>query len=243
MQEIKPYSHLTDSKKKQVKNMFDTIAPAYDILNSVLSLGIDQRWRKKAISKIDKSTDPIQILDVATGTGDMAILAAKTFPNAMITGIDLSEGMLKVGVERIEKLKLQNQIQLQYGDCEELDFSNEKFDVAMASFGIRNFENLDAGLSNMYRVLKPGGKIIILEFSKPKSFPFKQIFHFYFKYILPLIGRLGSKDQKAYKYLYESVQQFPDYERFIAKLTQTGFTNCKFQSLSLGICCLYEGQK
>lgn len=223
--------------------MFDSIAPAYDILNSVLSLGIDQRWRKKAISLIPQIKEEIQILDVATGTADMAILAAQYSPKAKITGIDLSEGMLKVGTDRIQKQQLQDRIHLKYGDCEELEFEDNKFDVVMAAFGIRNFENLDQGLSNIYRVLKPGGKVILLEFSKPKIFPFKQMFHLYFKYLLPLIGKLGSKDPRAYKYLYESVQQFPDYERLLSKLTLSGFQSCKFQSLSLGICCLYEGKK
>lgn len=223
--------------------MFDKIAPVYVALNSILTLGIDQSWRKKAISKIPESSEMLKILDVASGTADMAILAAKKSKQNTILGIDISEGMLKVGRDRVKKMNLENQISLQYGDCEKLSLNDEKFDVVMASFGIRNFENLDEGLTQMYKVMKPGGKLILLEFSKPVLFPFKQLFHLYFKFILPLVGRLGSKDQRAYKYLYESVQQFPDYERLIRKLSQAGFSNCQYQSLSLGICCLYEGKK
>lgn len=243
MQEVKPYSHSTEDKKTQVKSMFDKIAPAYDVLNSILTLGIDQSWRKKAIDLIPTHQASIKILDVATGTADMAILAAQRNPDSFITGVDLSNGMLKVGHERINKKNLQNQIKLVSGDSENLQFTDNEFDVVMASFGIRNFENLDKGLQEMQRVTKPGGKVILLEFSKPKAFPFKQLFQFYFKYILPLIGKIGSKDQNAYKYLYESVQQFPDYERLASRLTQAGFKNCRYQSLSLGICCLYIAEK
>ncbi|MCC6816732.1 MAG: bifunctional demethylmenaquinone methyltransferase/2-methoxy-6-polyprenyl-1,4-benzoquinol methylase UbiE [Saprospiraceae bacterium] len=243
MSEIKPYYNSQESKKSQVQKMFDKIAPVYVALNSILTLGIDQSWRKKAISKIPESSEMLKILDVASGTADMAILAAKKSKQNTILGIDISEGMLKVGRDRVKKMNLENQISLQYGDCEKLSLNDEKFDVVMASFGIRNFENLDEGLTQMYKVMKPGGKLILLEFSKPVLFPFKQLFHLYFKFILPLVGRLGSKDQRAYKYLYESVQQFPDYERLIRKLSQAGFSNCQYQSLSLGICCLYEGKK
>ncbi|MEO6190211.1 MAG: bifunctional demethylmenaquinone methyltransferase/2-methoxy-6-polyprenyl-1,4-benzoquinol methylase UbiE, partial [Saprospiraceae bacterium] len=224
MEPVKPYGELVESKKKQVKKMFDRIAPAYDTLNTILSLGIDKSWRKKAIAQLPTSTDSLCILDVATGTCDMSIQAAKRYPHYHFIGIDLSDGMLAMGRKRLIKLGLDQNIKIELGDSEELGFQDNTFDATMAAFGVRNFENLELGLRNMNRVIKKNGKIVILEFSKPKAFPFKQLFNFYFKNFLPLIGKFGSSDDQAYKYLYQSVQQFPDYERFLDKLREAGFT-------------------
>ncbi len=242
IEHIKPYQSSQDSKKNQVQKMFDKIAPAYDSLNSILSLGIDNYWRRKAIQLIPISDAQLEILDVACGTGDMSILASKRFPHYQFTGIDLSEGMLEVGKKRILKINA-DQIKLQWGDCENLPYEPNTFDAIMVAFGVRNFENLELGIQNMYRVLKENGKIIILEFSKPRVFPFKQIYTAYFRYVLPWIGRIGSKDDKAYKYLYDSVQQFPDYERFVGILEKSGFHHCNYKPLSLGICSIYTGIK
>lgn len=222
--------------------MFDRIAPEYDKLNSVLSLGIDTRWRNKAIAELPESSASLHILDIATGTGDMCIQARKRYPHYHYTGLDLSDGMLEIGRQRLKKMDIQG-IELIQGDSEHLAFHSDRFDAVMAAFGVRNFENLDQGLQEMHRVLKPGGKLVILEFSRPRIFPFRQLFGFYFKNMLPLIGSWGSKDAQAYKYLYESVQQFPDYDRFTDRLTACGFRSASFHSLSLGICCVYTGLK
>ncbi|MEP7197434.1 MAG: bifunctional demethylmenaquinone methyltransferase/2-methoxy-6-polyprenyl-1,4-benzoquinol methylase UbiE [Saprospiraceae bacterium] len=223
--------------------MFDKIAPVYDLLNTLLSLGADKSWRKTAIKLIPQSDSKLNILDVATGTADMAIMACKRFPNYHFTGLDLSEGMLKIAQKRLKKMDLVSRIELIQGDSEHLPFAENTFDVVMVAFGVRNFENLDLGIDQIYKVIKPGGQIIVLEFSKPRFFPVKQIFNIYFKYVLPLIGKFGSKDPKAYKYLYESVQQFPDYERFVEKLNKAGFTQSNYRPLTFGICCVYNSIK
>lgn len=223
--------------------MFDRISPVYDFLNGLLSLGIDRIWRKKALSLIPDSPEGSEILDVATGTGALAIQGAEMYPQYRFVGSDISEGMLQKGRERLARRGLTDRIRLEQGDSENLGYESDRFACAMAAFGVRNFENLDAGLSEMHRVIRPGGRIIVLEFSRPRMFPFKQLFNLYFKYILPLIGRMISKDARAYSYLYESVQQFPDYERFVGKLAEAGFKNSRFISLCLGICCIYTGEK
>lgn len=240
--QVTPYDSSGGSKKHQVTRMFDKIAPFYDNLNRVLSLGIDVQWRKKAI-KLLKAENPKTILDIATGTGDLAIEAARSIKPEKIIGLDISPNMLKIGEQKIEKLNLQNVISMEVGDSENLRFESLSFDAVMAAFGVRNFENLEKGLSEMYRVLKPGGTIMVLEFSKPKHFPLKQLFNIYFKNILPVIGRLKSKDEKAYKYLYESVQVFPDYETFLDILKSLGFTEARYKVLSAGICCIYLAKK
>lgn len=204
-------------------------------------MGIDIAWRKKAIRQLKKD-HPKQILDIATGTGDFAIEALALNPDK-VTGVDISEGMLAVGREKMNKRNLQDKIELFSGDSEELQFEDNKFDAVIVSFGVRNFENLEKGLSDMYRVLKPGGKTVILEFSKPKSFPFKQLYSFYFKWILPKIGNTISKDQAAYTYLPESVREFPDGQPFLQILEKVGFKDTKCKSLTLGISSIYIGTK
>jgi demethylmenaquinone methyltransferase / 2-methoxy-6-polyprenyl-1,4-benzoquinol methylase len=243
---ITPYDQSTDTKKGQVRKMFDKIAPYYDFLNHLLSLGVDIRWRKKAIKTL-RSTQPNSILDVATGTGDLAFEAQRQFPNAAITGLDLAPQMLvlarKKQAAKQQKEALETEITFLEGDSETLPFEDNAFEAVTAGFGVRNFENLEIGLNEMYRVIKPGGQLVILEFSKPRYFPFKQIYNGYFKYVLPQVGRLTSKDPKAYRYLYESVQVFPDYDSFTDILQKIGFVSCQYRPLSLGICCIYYGLK
>ena len=238
---VVPYKDKQGSKKEQVASMFDSISGKYDFLNHFLSMGIDITWRKKAI-KMLKKDQPKQILDIATGTGDFAIEALALNPDK-VTGVDISEGMLSVGREKMKKKGLSDRIELLSGDSEQLQFEDNKFDAVIVSFGVRNFENLEKGLSDMHRVLKPGGKTVILEFSKPKMFPFKQLYSFYFKWILPKIGNTISKDQAAYTYLPESVREFPDGKNFLQILDKVGFKETKCKPLTLGISSIYVGIK
>ena len=238
--EVKPYEE-SSSKKQQVETMFDNIAHGYDSLNRFLSLGIDVIWRKKTISRLE--SHDLMVLDVATGTADMALTAIKNHETRKIIGLDVSAEMLKYGEEKITKAGLSDRIHLVKGDSEDLPFETDKFDAVMVAFGVRNFENLEKGLSEIQRVLKPDGKLLILEFTKPRIFGFKQLFQFYFRYILPKIGRLKSKDPKAYKYLFESVQAFPDFENFTAILQKLGYQKCQYKPLTLGVCSIYEARK
>jgi demethylmenaquinone methyltransferase/2-methoxy-6-polyprenyl-1,4-benzoquinol methylase len=239
---VTPYNQSSVSKKKQVTSMFDGIAPYYDTLNRVLSLGIDILWRKKAIKLLAKE-NPSSILDIATGTADLAMEAARTIRPEKIIGLDISANMLAIGDKKIKEAGLDHVIRLEVGDSENLPYSDASYDAVMAAFGVRNFENLEKGLSEMFRVLKPGGTLLVLEFSKPVVFPLKQLFNLYFKYILPVIGKVKSKDERAYRYLYDSVQAFPDYDRFTGILSHTGFTEAKYIPLSAGICCIYTAKK
>ncbi|MFI5222404.1 MAG: bifunctional demethylmenaquinone methyltransferase/2-methoxy-6-polyprenyl-1,4-benzoquinol methylase UbiE [Bacteroidia bacterium] len=239
--EVKPDQDSVSSKKEQVEKMFDSIAVRYDFLNRFLSLGIDRGWRKKAIHSL-KEIHPKQILDVATGTGDLAIATLKLNPEK-VTGVDISEAMLLIGREKIKKLDLQHKIELMKDDSENLHFGENTFDAVTVAFGVRNFENLQRGLNEMFRVLRPGGKAAILEFSKPRSFPFKQIYHFYFTLLLPLFGRMISKSKNAYSYLPESVKHFPDGQNFADYLSNSGFRDIKIQPLTFGICTLYTAIK
>ncbi len=238
---VKPYSQ-EGSKKGQVSRMFNAIAPYYDFLNHLLSGGIDIIWRKKAIDCL-KDSKPRVILDVATGTGDVAITAANRLQPEKITGVDISTKMLDIGRKKIEKKGLQTIITMEEGSAENLPYPDNTFDAITVAFGVRNFENLNQGLNEMHRVLKEGGTLVVLEFSRPKVFPFKQVFNFYFKYMLPLIGRLTSKDPKAYRYLYESVQAFPSGENFVNFLKNNGYKSNKWIPLTLGICSIYLGKK
>ena len=233
---IKPQQDSPVSKKLQVAKMFDNIAKSYDFLNHTLSFGMDFYWRKKAISKL--TNNPKKILDVATGTADFAIAATK-MKEVQIIGIDISEKMLEIGENKIKQKGLEKQIKLQLADSENLPFESGSFDGITAGFGVRNFENLQLGLSEMYRVLKEDGIAVILEPSKPKAFPVKQIYSAYFHYILPFFGRLISKDNRAYNYLPESVDAFPENEKFITILKELGFSNTKHIPLTFGIVSLY----
>jgi demethylmenaquinone methyltransferase/2-methoxy-6-polyprenyl-1,4-benzoquinol methylase len=238
---VKPYSGSTKGKKQQVAEMFDNIAPKYDFLNHFLSFGIDKIWRRKAIKLLVKHS-PKMILDVATGTGDFAIASLKTGAQKVI-GIDISEEMLSVGRKKIEAMGLSQQISLQKGDSEELVFMDGSFDAVTVAFGIRNFENLSMGLNELNRVLKPGGVVCILEFSKPRNFPIKQIYSFYSFYILPFLGRLFSKDNSAYRYLPESVEHFPDGEELLNLLKDSHFVEVRQFRQTFGVATIYMGIK
>jgi demethylmenaquinone methyltransferase/2-methoxy-6-polyprenyl-1,4-benzoquinol methylase len=239
---VVPFKNSDLSKKEQVAEMFDDIAGRYDFLNRFLSAGIDIRWRKKAISYL-KSMQPAQMLDVATGTADVAIMASQLLNPEKITGIDISEGMLEIGRKKISKLGLESRIQLLKGDSEAINFSDDTFDAVTVAFGVRNFQHLENGLSEMLRVLKPGGKLIILEFSKP-GLPFVSSFYkFYMKIVTPNMGKLFSKNRSAYKYLDESIKKFPEGKNFTKILDNIGFKKTFSKPLSLGICTIYCGVK
>ncbi len=239
--EVKPYKEQEGSKKEQVAQMFDNISPKYDFLNRLLSLGIDVIWRKKLV-KIIRNQNPKKILDVATGTADLA-LELSNIPDTHIFGVDISAGMLKVGNEKIKKKNLTSRIELKLGDGEELPFEDNTFDAATISFGIRNFQDYPKGLRELHRVIKPGGYLYVLEFSQPEKTPFKQVYNFYFKHILPKWGKLVSKDSAAYTYLPESVEVFPYGDRFISAMKDAKFTDNKYKSLTLGISTIYWGKK
>jgi demethylmenaquinone methyltransferase / 2-methoxy-6-polyprenyl-1,4-benzoquinol methylase len=229
----------TTDKKAFVRNMFDNIAPRYDVLNRILSGGIDQQWRRKAIAMIQADSHS-RILDVATGTGDLAILAASLDPDEIV-GVDIAEKMLQVGRVKIEKRGLSSLIKLKHGDAEQLPFSEKSFDAAMVAFGVRNFEDLSAGLKDISRVLKPGGRLVVLEFSRPRHFPIKQFYSFYGRFILPAIGKMISGDDAAYKYLPESIDAFPDGEEFLDAMESSGFRAVSQKRLTFGIASLYTG--
>jgi len=238
---VVPYKQQVGSKKEQVVQMFNKISKRYDFLNHFLSLGIDITWRRKAIELLEPES-PKQILDIATGTGDFAIQAMSLHPEKII-GVDISQGMLEVGRKKILKKGLYQYIDLQQGDSENLRFIDNKFDAVIVSFGVRNFENLKRGLEEMYRVLKPNGTTVILEFSKPQQFPFKQMYGWYFKRVLPGIGRLISKDEFAYRYLPDSVEQFPSGKGFIEELEAVGFNNCICKTVTFGVSSIYMAKK
>ena len=235
MTKVTPYNN-TETKKKQVTQMFDNIAGSYDFLNHTLSLGMDNIWRKIAIKKL--TNNPTTILDIATGTGDFAISASK-YTKATITGIDISQGMLDVGIDKIAKKELTGRIKLQLADSENLPFKDSSYDAVTAGFGVRNFEDLNKGLSEMYRTLKSGGIVAILEPSKPTNFPLKQLYKLYFHYILPFIGGIISKDKNAYTYLPDSVSAFPSGKDFLTELVKVGFKESKHIPLTFGIVSLY----
>lgn len=238
---VVPYKEQNISKKEQVAQMFNSISGRYDFLNHLLSLGIDKIWRKKAI-KILAAASPKTMLDVATGTGDFAIQALSLRPEK-ITGVDISEGMLEVGRKKIAHRGVSDRIELRLGDSENLPFPDNNFDAVTVGFGVRNFENLRKGLSEINRVMKPGATLVVLEFSRPSGFPFKQVYNFYFKFVLPKIGRLVSRDKSAYTYLPESVEAFPDGDRFTAILQEVGFKQTACKPLTFGISTIYTAQK
>lgn len=238
---VVPYKEQNISKKEQVAQMFNSISARYDFLNHFLSLGIDKGWRKKAI-KILTTSQPKVMLDVATGTGDFALQALSLNPDKVV-GVDISEGMLEVGRKKMADHKVSHKIELQLGDSENLPFPDNNFDAVTVGFGVRNFENLQKGLGEIYRVMKPNATLVVLEFSRPSKFPFKQVYNFYFKTILPRIGRWVSRDHAAYTYLPESVEAFPDGNDFVAILNTVGFKNTTCKPLTFGISSIYTAQK
>lgn len=240
--QVVPDSSSQLGKKEQVAEMFNNIAGKYDFLNHFLSLGIDKLWRKKAIAEV-ASVNPKRILDVATGTGDLAIAAATKIGGVVVVGVDIADQMLEEGRKKIAEQDLSKVISMNLGDSEALPYADGSFDAVMCAYGVRNFENLEAGLSEMQRVMRPGGKLAILEFSRPSSFPIKQLYSFYFKNILPGIGGILSKHKTAYSYLPESVNVFPDGENFCQILVRCGFTNATARPLTLGVTTLYIASK
>jgi demethylmenaquinone methyltransferase/2-methoxy-6-polyprenyl-1,4-benzoquinol methylase len=239
---VVPYKGSEGSKKEQVAAMFDDIAGKYDFLNRFLSAGIDIGWRKKAIAQI-ASLHPKTILDVATGTADVAIMASGILKPEKITGIDISDGMLQVGRQKVEKAGLNKIIELLNGDSETINFKDASFDAVTVAFGVRNFQHLEKGLSEILRVLKPGGKLVVLEFSQPKMPGLKSMYNLYMKLICPNVGKLFSKNRNAYKYLDESIKKFPEGKNFTLILDNLGYSNTYCKPLSLGICSIYCGTK
>lgn len=239
---IVPDKESSLSKKEQVAQMFDNIAFRYDFLNRFLSGGIDVMWRKRALEYL-RMLKPQSVLDVATGTGDVALMAYKLLSPAKITGIDISEGMLQIGREKVTKAGLNNVIELQKGDSETINFADNTFDAVTVAFGVRNFQNLEQGLSEILRVLRPGGKLVVLEFSKPK-WPFvRSFYNLYMKIVAPGMGKLFSKNKEAYAYLDESIRKFPEGKNFLNILDALGYKNLEYKALSFGICSIYCGMK
>jgi demethylmenaquinone methyltransferase/2-methoxy-6-polyprenyl-1,4-benzoquinol methylase len=239
---ITPFSDPQKTKKQQVAEMFNRLACRYDIVNRVLSAGTDIKWRKKAILQL-KNDQPKKILDVASGTADMAIISYKLLKPEKIIGIDISEQMLDLGRKKIEKEGLSSFIQLQTGDSEAINFADNSFDAVTVSFGVRNFENLENGLKEMLRVLKPGGKLIVLEFSQPRIKIFRSLYNLYMGVVAPELARWFSQNKKAYKYLNQSAKLFPERQQFVEILNRMGYSNTSFKLLSAGICCIYTGKK
>jgi len=240
-EQITPYDK--DRKKsEQVEEMFDRIAHSYDRLNITLSVGIDRLWRRKAIKTLQPH-HPQCIMDVATGTGDFAILAAEKLKPASLIGVDISEGMMEVGRKKVSEAGLEKVISFKREDCTALSFEDNKFDAVTVAFGIRNFDGLDKGLQEMQRVLRPGGRLVILELSTPTAFPIKQLYTFYSKTMMPLIGKLVSKDNSAYTYLPESIAACPQGARMAEIIAAAGFRDVKFEQLTFGICTLYTAMK
>ncbi len=242
MSVVVPDQSNPQSKKVQVEDMFDKIAPKYDLLNHTLSLNIDKIWRRKVVRILSKHT-PNNVLDVATGTCDLAIATARKIHPQSVSGIDLSEEMLSFGQKKVDSAGLSDIIKLQKADAENIPFADNTFDAMTVAFGVRNFENLEAGLKEMHRVLKNDGICVILEFTMPRTFPVKQLYNFYFEYILPLIGRLVSSHKSAYTYLPESVKAFPQRKEFIEIMSLCGFKSARFKALSCGIASIYIGTK
>ena len=237
---VTPYGE--GSKQEQIRRMFDKIAPSYDRLNHALSLGIDRRWRRTAVDALGKHK-PLQILDIATGTGDFALLLAKRIKPQHIVGADISEGMMAVGREKVKEEGLQNVISFQHEDCMQLSFPDGSFDAVTSSYGVRNFQNLDKGLQEMQRVLRPGGHLLIVELTPPPRFPMKQLFWIYAHVVMPLLGRLISHDDSAYTYLPASMEAFPQPEQMEGILRKAGFAEVQWRRFTFGISTMYLATK
>ena len=234
---ITPYGN-GQEKSRQVETMFDNIAHSYDLLNHRLSFGIDYLWRKTAVRQL-MPYKPETILDIATGTGDFAIMAAKRLRPRRVVGVDISEGMMRIGAEKVKAAELDGVISFKKEDCERMSYADDTFDAITTAFGIRNFQNLDACLKEMCRVLRKGGQLSILELSRPVRFPMKQLFRIYSHTVLPLYGKLVSKDDEAYKYLISTIEAFPQGEEMVGIFKKAGFSEAKFKRLTFGICTCY----
>ncbi len=230
----------SDGKTEQVAAMFDAIAPRYDLLNRVLSMGTDRRWRRKAVRVLGRHR-PRHVLDVATGTGDLAVEALSVGAESVV-GVDIAERMLEVGRRKIDRLGLADRVTLRYGDALRLPFEDATFDAALVAFGVRNFENLESGLAEIHRVLRPGGLLVVLEFSRPRHFPVRQLYGMYSRFVLPAIGRLLSGDSGAYRYLPASIRVFPDGEDFLAVMRNAGYDHAVDERLTFGVASIYTGQ-
>ena len=241
-EKVRPKGYGDGSKREQVEQMFDRIAPTYDRLNHTMSMGIDRRWRKKAIRALQPLA-PQQMLDVATGTGDFALQACSMLHPAQLVGIDISEGMMEVGRAKVKAAGLEQVVRFEQQDCTQLSFPDGTFDAVTVAFGIRNFEYLDRGLSEMCRVLRKGGHLVILELSAPERFPMKQLYRLYASCFIPLVGRLISRDRSAYTYLPESIQAFPQGEVMQEVIRKAGFAKVSFKRLTFGVCTLYVAEK
>ncbi len=239
---VVPFPHSEHGKKQQVAEMFDAISSRYDFLNHFLSARMDVAWRKKTIRRLRKY-HPETLLDVATGTADMSILAARMKAAQKITGIDISPGMLKIALQKIQKLGYQDKITLQEGDAATINFAQNSFDAVIVAFGVRNFEDLESGLQEIKRVLKPGGHLLVLEFSRPPNRPVNFLYKVYMKTISPRIAGWFRQNKEAYRYLCQSIHSFPHRQSFVDILDKTGFTHTSFKPLSFGICCIYSGEK
>lgn len=245
---IVPFKDSGLGKKQQVAEMFDKIAFRYDFLNRFLSGGIDLYWRRRAIRELRglrgmDDASPLMVLDVATGTGDMAIMMTRHLPGVRVTGIDISRGMLEIGARKIDRLGLADRISLQPGDSEAIGFPDSHFDAVTVAFGVRNFENLERGLREMRRVLRPGGRLVVLEFSQPHTPGVRQLYDLYLRLVAPNVGKMVSSSREAYQYLNDSVKAFPEGEAFVGILDQCGYSQARMRRLSLGICTLYIGEK
>jgi demethylmenaquinone methyltransferase/2-methoxy-6-polyprenyl-1,4-benzoquinol methylase len=238
---MKPYNS-QKTKKEEVQQMFDNIAPTYDKLNHILSLSIDKMWRRHVVRKV-RRMKPEKIMDLATGTGDLAIKMAKAMPKAKIMGVDLSEKMLAVAAEKVRRKGLDDHIALYQGDAENLDVTDGVLDVVTVAFGVRNFGNLEQGLSEIMRSLRSGGHIVVLEFSTPRNWFVRKCYQFYSNHVMKPVGGMVSKDRKAYDYLPDSIVEFPDRERFLEIMSRTGFVECRRFSQSFGIAQIYIGKK
>jgi demethylmenaquinone methyltransferase/2-methoxy-6-polyprenyl-1,4-benzoquinol methylase len=239
---VVPYEGSRKDKKEQVAEMFNDIAPRYDFMNRFLSAGIDIAWRRKALKTL-KSLDPQEMLDVATGTADVAIMASKVLAPRKIIGIDISEGMLSFGRQKIERQGLSDVITLQTGDSERIEFPDDRFDAVTVAFGVRNFADLAKGIAEIHRVIRPGGKLVVLEFSRPHLPGVRGMYNLYMNHIAPRMGGIFSKNRAAYQYLNDSVQRFPEGKAFIQVLENAGFKQTLCKRLSLGICSIYTGVK
>ena len=239
---MKPYNNTDRTKKEEVREMFDRIAPTYDMLNHTLSLNIDRLWRRRGVRLVRRFA-PRRILDVATGTGDLAIAMARRIRGTQVLGVDLSEGMLDIARRKVAEAGLDGRVVLDTGDAERLFVSDSAVDVATVAFGVRNFGDLDAGLRDIARTLREGGRIVILEFSTPRNPLARAFYGFWNRRVLPRVGGMVSRDRKAYEYLPESIGEFPAPERFLEMMSRAGFRNCKTRSQSFGIAHIYVGEK